>query len=591
MKKILHIIGACSAGIVLGVLVLAGVSQLTSTAQVVRAQNGTDVVTITYQGRLRTNEGYVSDSCDIRFTLWGTENQTNRLAGPITRTGVTVQDGFFVVDLDFERQAILAPERYLQLGFRCGADTFYTDLNTLQKLNASPTAYQVEQASATWETLSSTLPAGFVDGEDNTISYEVGVGLAKQFIDFTNGITVERLEIITSVLYNTNTVQARVTQVCRDDETMVNIKPDGTVTCAPARINYVAGEGLEIIPNPQQPDNPILEYDAGVVQGRGDPTNPATFCPPDYVIRTIEENGSVTCQEVIAGEIVEFSGGAGIAIATDSEGNSTVRIRAGGIISAMLADGIFDGPKFADGAVDNNALADDAINHTQIQTQTIGFDKINRNGCNDAQVLRWDPSPSVMQWRCTASAPLVEDNGIDVTGNVISVRPDNDSVTFNGDSVAVQFGNIVGQVITVATVPTQPARFDHTHPQYIPLEQDITPSNDVTGNYTAGFRVRGISSTQISGLLPGNDKFITFDNSNNPSFTEVPLVLSTTTTVTDIADFSMACPATYAVIGGGCDCDGLGANSAYPSNATTFRCVCDLSTGNFEGYALCLKTQ
>ena len=93
----------------------------------------------TYQGRLLKNGSPVSGSCDFRFSLWDAQSGGSQVGSTVTKSSVNVQDGYFVVDLDFGGSVFTGDARYLQVEVQCSGDSSYTELGRVA-LNGAPYA-------------------------------------------------------------------------------------------------------------------------------------------------------------------------------------------------------------------------------------------------------------------------------------------------------------------------------------------------------------------------------------------------------------------------------------------------------------------
>ncbi|WP_376692713.1 hypothetical protein [Wenzhouxiangella sp. EGI_FJ10409] len=69
----------------------------------------------TYQGQLQTVEGPVTDTVDLEFSLYETEDGSNQVGSTISRPGVEVDDGLFRVELDFGAGVFDGSPRYLEI--------------------------------------------------------------------------------------------------------------------------------------------------------------------------------------------------------------------------------------------------------------------------------------------------------------------------------------------------------------------------------------------------------------------------------------------------------------------------------------------
>ncbi len=96
----------------------------------------------TYQGQLKKNGTPVTSSCSFRFTLYDAAASGTVVAGPVNGTPnpVSVDNGSFVVDIDFGMNAFNGDARWLKTETQCTGDSGYTALSPLQALTSAPYA-------------------------------------------------------------------------------------------------------------------------------------------------------------------------------------------------------------------------------------------------------------------------------------------------------------------------------------------------------------------------------------------------------------------------------------------------------------------
>jgi hypothetical protein len=130
--------------------------------------------TITYQGHLVDADGPVNDSCDMSFKLYdaagsGSPPTGGNQVGPTTPVnGVTVNDGYFGVELDFGSEAFDGDARWLEVAVDCGRGS--VTLSPRQALTPAPYAlYAPAAASVPWTGVAG-VPADLADGDDDTLS-------------------------------------------------------------------------------------------------------------------------------------------------------------------------------------------------------------------------------------------------------------------------------------------------------------------------------------------------------------------------------------------------------------------------------------
>ena len=98
--------------------------------------------TFTYQGRLTDTSMTASGTYDFQFRLYDAAGGNNQIGTVITRSGVTVTNGAFTVQLDFGAAAFPGADRYLEVDVKKSSDTAYTTLTPRQQVTSTPYAIQ-----------------------------------------------------------------------------------------------------------------------------------------------------------------------------------------------------------------------------------------------------------------------------------------------------------------------------------------------------------------------------------------------------------------------------------------------------------------
>jgi hypothetical protein len=142
----------------------------------------------TYQGKLDKDGIPHTGTCDFQFSLWDAAGSGSPPSGGTqvgttqTETGVTLSEGLFTVELDFDSGAFAGDARWLQIAVRCPAGSGgYTTLGPRQALTAAP--YALYASKTSWSGLIG-VPAGFADGvDDDTTSWSGLTGVPAGFAD------------------------------------------------------------------------------------------------------------------------------------------------------------------------------------------------------------------------------------------------------------------------------------------------------------------------------------------------------------------------------------------------------------------------
>jgi hypothetical protein len=102
----------------------------------------------TYQGRLSDGSTPAGGTYDFEFALYDAVAGGSAQGSPdtVTRTGVTVTNGVFTVQLDFGASAFPGADRYLEIRVKKPADASYTTLSPRQPITSTP--YAVRSLSA-----------------------------------------------------------------------------------------------------------------------------------------------------------------------------------------------------------------------------------------------------------------------------------------------------------------------------------------------------------------------------------------------------------------------------------------------------------
>jgi hypothetical protein len=230
----------------------------------------------TYQGRLTDSDAPAEGSYDFRFILYDADSDGAQVGSAVMRENVPVGDGYFAVELDFGSTAFSGAARYLEVAVRPGDSTdAHTALSPRQPLTAAP--YALYALAVPWSGLSG-VPGDLADGDDDT-TYSAGAGLVLEGNTFRA---------------NTDYLQQRVANACAQESAIRVIHPDGTVECQSVAggtgdITAVnAGYGLS---GGGESGDVMLTVLTDTIQARIGGT-----CPAEQSIRSIAQDGTVTCE-------------------------------------------------------------------------------------------------------------------------------------------------------------------------------------------------------------------------------------------------------------------------------------------------------
>jgi hypothetical protein len=99
----------------------------------------------TYQGQLKDSSGSpINDSCGFRFKLYDAETSGSQVGPNQEKTGISVEDGYFMVVLDFGSSAFLGEARWMEVAVKCSGDADFTILAPRQALTAAPYALDAD---------------------------------------------------------------------------------------------------------------------------------------------------------------------------------------------------------------------------------------------------------------------------------------------------------------------------------------------------------------------------------------------------------------------------------------------------------------
>lgn len=227
--------------VLLILFILSGITFPSNTISTAIAQ--TTGVTFTYQGQLDQGDAPAQGSCDFRFKIYRSKDDTGAPVDTFEDKAVQIDNGLFTASLeniDFGPRAFIEEERWLEISVSCpsGLIDNYSTLNPRQRIMLVPAAaYALSTAPVPWRNLEN-VPPGLSDG-DNDTTYAAGSGL-----QLTNGTFSLDPSVIAP-----NLIQRRINGTCAPNSSIRIIKEDGTVECEPdtdTNTTYSAGNGLRL---------------------------------------------------------------------------------------------------------------------------------------------------------------------------------------------------------------------------------------------------------------------------------------------------------------------------------------------------------
>jgi len=110
----------------------------------VTANDVTAVINTTDQ--LNANGSPVSNTCDFEFKLYNQQTGGSQINGIVSKSNVDVDNGQFIVELDFGADAFNGDVRWLEIGVQCTGDSSITTLAPRQTLAPAPYAIHAQYA-------------------------------------------------------------------------------------------------------------------------------------------------------------------------------------------------------------------------------------------------------------------------------------------------------------------------------------------------------------------------------------------------------------------------------------------------------------
>jgi len=103
----------------------------------------------TYQGRLTDTSGNPKTGpCDFQFTLYDAASGGNVVGSAQTKTNVSLNNGYFSVELDFGATAFQGDARWMAISVACPTGGVYTPLTGRVALTAAPYALSLRPGAS-----------------------------------------------------------------------------------------------------------------------------------------------------------------------------------------------------------------------------------------------------------------------------------------------------------------------------------------------------------------------------------------------------------------------------------------------------------
>ncbi len=169
--------------LLLGFLALLPLWSSPASAQGVAAQ--TSVGTgFNYQGHLLQAGTAVTGTCDLTFKLYDTPTGLNQVGSDVIDNNVSINDGYFSVNLDFGSTAFTGQTRWLEITINsCNGNGISAALIPLVELNPTPYALSLRPGAVISGSMTPALTAQ-TDSNDTNASGVYGLATANSSVTF-----------------------------------------------------------------------------------------------------------------------------------------------------------------------------------------------------------------------------------------------------------------------------------------------------------------------------------------------------------------------------------------------------------------------
>ena len=123
----------------------------------------------TYQGRLTDGGSPANGNYDLQFALFDGASSVNSIGSTLMRSGTSVSNGIFTVQLDFGVNAFPGANRFLEIAVRPAGSGNFTTLSPRQQISSTPYAIRTLNATAA-DSLSSACVGCVQDSQINSVA-------------------------------------------------------------------------------------------------------------------------------------------------------------------------------------------------------------------------------------------------------------------------------------------------------------------------------------------------------------------------------------------------------------------------------------